>query len=115
MLAVTVYTPADEALITKEAGLLVETEPSGPLQLYELAPVAAAVMVRVLPTHNVVAEGVVVTPVGAVSTDSTVVVDSVLPHGLVAVSVYTPAEAVLTVNAAGLRSVEVNAFGPLHE
>ena len=38
-----------------------------------------------------------------------------LPQLLVAVSVYTPADAVFTENAAGVAPVTVNPPGPLHE
>ena len=75
---------------------------------------AVPVSVRVLPAQSVVADGVAVTVVGLVLTFTVAVVAIVLPQLLVAVSVYMPAEAVLTVKPAGLRSVDVNDDGPLH-
>jgi len=68
-----------------------------------------------VPVHNVVADAAAIGEVGAVFTVTMSVVAVVLPHGLVAVSVYIPEDNVPTVMAAGLRSVEVNPSGPLHE
>ena len=62
--------------------------------------------VIVPPTHTVDA-AVAEMPVGAVPIVIAEVVAIVLPQLLDAVSVYIPAEAVFTVNAAGLRSVAV--------
>ena len=46
---------------------------------------------------------------------SDAVVAVVAPQVLVALRVYTPADAVPIVNAAGFRLVEVKPSGPLHE
>lgn len=58
-----------------------------------------------MPMHSEVAEGVAVTDTGLVLMVMAIVEDTI-PQLLVAVNVYTPAEAVFTVNAAGLRSVD---------
>lgn len=68
-----------------------------------------------MPEHRLVADGVADTAEGTDKMVSAAVVAVVLPHRFVAVSVYTPAAAVPTVNAAGLRSVDEKPLGPLHE
>lgn len=67
-----------------------------------------------LPVHNEVGEAVALTADGTVLIVTAEVVASVLPQALVAVSVYTPAESVVTETEAGLR-VELKLLGPDQE
>ena len=76
---------------------------------------AAPVNVSVAPAHKEEEEGVAETPVGIALTVIADAVTVVLPQPFVATRVYTPAEAVLTVNDAGLSNVELKLPGPLHE
>lgn len=78
----------------------------GPLHEYAVASVAEPVSVNVLPEHNVVADAEAETEIGVLLTVTLAVVAVVLPQLLLAVSVYTPAEAGVTTKPAGLRSVE---------
>ena len=59
-----------------------------------------------MPEHKLVADGVADTDEGSTLITSVPVVAVVLPHALVAVSVYTPADAVPTVKLAGLSNVD---------
>ena len=52
---------------------------------------------------------------GSGLTATAAVVTVVEPHAFVAVKVYTPAEAVLTVKLAGDKAVEEKLLGPLQE
>ena len=112
--AVSVYMPADRVQVVKADGLrLVDVNPFGPLHANDVAPVAVAVSVRDAPLQRVVAEGMAVTEVGTVFIVMADVVTVALPQLLVATNVYTPAEAVPVVIAAGLRTNDVNPPGPL--
>ena len=64
-----------------------------------------------LPSVMVVLPAIVGAGVALIVTDAVVAV--VLPQLFVAVSVYTPADAVLTVTGAGLSAVDEKLFGPL--
>lgn len=115
LVAVSVYIPADaETTVIAPGFWLVDVNPLGPLQEYEVASAAVPVKVSDVPTHTVVADAVAVTDDGTVVIVNAAVA-SVLPHMLVAVSVYTPADSALVANAVGFRSVEVKPSGPLHE
>lgn len=114
--AVSVYAPAAAVDTVNDAGdSRVEEKLFGPLQEKDVAPVAVPVRVSGAPLHRLVADGEADTLAGVVLIVIAVVVVVVLPQLLVAVSVYIPAAAVPTVNAAGFWSVEVKLLGPLHE
>ena len=85
--AATVYTPADRVFTVRVAGLSAEVKLLGPVHEYDVAPVADAVSVNVVPLHSVVAEGVAVTAVGTSLIVMEVVVAVAVPQALVALSV----------------------------
>lgn len=79
----------------------------GPLQEYDVAPVALPVSISMSLVHNVVAAALAVTEEGAdVVMETADVVTLADPQPLIAVRVYTPAAAVPTVNAAGFCDVD---------
>lgn len=69
----------------------------------------------VSPLQSIVGVALALTDTGDDDTSTFAVTAETLPQLLVATSVYTPDDAVLTVNEAGLRSVEVKLLGPLQE
>ncbi len=76
--------------------------------------VAELVSARLAPEHIGLGVADALTADGTTFTVTAAVVADVLPQTLVAVTVYTPASAVVTANAAGFCDVEVKPFGPLH-
>lgn len=65
LVAEKVYMPAEPVVTANEGDCNVEEYDEGPLQEYDVAPVAAPVSVSVFPLHNDVDEGVIETEVGA--------------------------------------------------
>ena len=116
LVAVNVYTPAEAVLVVIAAGLATdEVNPPGPLQENPVAPVAVPVSVNAAPEQSVVGEGVALTADGTPFTVTDDVNASVLPHVLVAVRVYTPADRLFVVIAPGLCSDDPNPLGPSQE
>jgi hypothetical protein len=77
--------------------------------------VAVPVSVRVAPLHTDNGDAVAVTNVGVLFTVTEAVVAVALPHILVAVSVYTPADKVVVMIPVGLSTAEEYVLGPVHE
>lgn len=82
--------------------------------LVQVPPAVALESVMLLPTFTEELPDIAAT-VGIAITATEVVVAVVVPQLLVADNVYTPADTVPTVNAAGVRLVEEKLLGPLHE
>ncbi len=76
--------------------------------------VAVLVSVRFEPEHIGLGVALALTALGTTFTVTVDVVALVLPHTLVAVTVYTPPSAVVTAKAAGFCAVDVKPFGPDH-
>ncbi len=76
--------------------------------------VAVLVNVRFEPEHIGLGVADALTADGTTLTVTDEVVADVLPQALVAVTVYTPASAVVAANADGFWLVEVKPFGPDH-
>ncbi len=76
--------------------------------------VAELVNVRLAPEQIGLGVADADTADGTTFTVTAEVVADVLPQALVAVTVYTPASAVVTANADGFCDVEVKPFGPDH-
>ena len=92
--ALTPVTIPPEVIVATDVVPLVQVPPAVALVRVMLPPIATDVLPEIAAT------------VGTVITATDVVVAVVVPQLLVADSVYTPADAVPTVKAAGLRLVE---------
>ncbi len=75
---------------------------------------AELVSVKLEPLHIGLGVALALTALGTTFTVTVDVVAEVEPQVLVAVTVYTPASAVVTAKAAGFCAVEVKPFGPDH-
>ncbi len=75
---------------------------------------AELVSVKLEPEHIGLGVADADTADGTTFTVTVAVVADVLPQALVAVTVYTPASAVVTANADGFWLVDVKLFGPDH-
>ena len=87
----------------------------GPLHDHDVAPVAEPVSDNALPEHTGFGDALALTVVGDdVYTVMEDVIEDVMPHAFVAVSVYTPPEAAVAVRL-GLCTTDVKLLGPLHD